>query len=251
MNEQNTFELDQNLFDETGNEIVRRLRGARSQDDLLDVAKWGAREMNRTFCSTDKKFKATIQCKSGCDFCCHVPMAVQAHEIFAAADFIKKRFSKEDIAGVITRTESHKARVTGLGTVEYNKLVQPCSLLKNRSCSIYEARPEVCRAHHANDAKICEASLGNDDLAAKAYILPLRSRMFGVMLGIDQAFAEAGYDGRAYDFGSALYEALTDNQCMVNWMNKKQAFSDSCREPSPIEGGQHGEFQAKKRFFTR
>ena len=41
---------------------------------------------------------------------------------------------------------------------------------------------------------------------------------------------EAGFDGRAYDFGSALHEALTSSLCAVRWMRREPAFPDSCRE---------------------
>jgi hypothetical protein len=52
-----------------------------------------------------------------------------------------------------------------------------------------------------------------------------------VMLGMDQAIEEAGYDDNAYDFGSALHEALTSDLCALLWAQKKPAFPPSCREP--------------------
>jgi hypothetical protein len=56
--------------------------------------------------------------------------------------------------------------------------------------------------------------------------------MFAVMLGIDQAVTEAGFDDQAYDFGSAMHEALTDSLCAARWMQRQPAFPDSCREES-------------------
>lgn len=57
--------------------------------------------------------------------------------------------------------------------------------------------------------------------------------MFAVMLGIDQAVAEAGFDGQAYDFGSALHEALTDSMGAIRWMRREPAFPESCWEEVP------------------
>ena len=52
--------------------------------------------------------------------------------------------------------------------------------------------------------------------------------MFAVMLGMDEAIEAAGYDDRAYDFGSALNEALTNGLCRVRWLRKGPAFPDNC-----------------------
>jgi hypothetical protein len=52
--------------------------------------------------------------------------------------------------------------------------------------------------------------------------------MFAVMLGMDEAIEAAGFDDRAYDFGSALHEALTNSLCRVLWIRRKAAFPDSC-----------------------
>ena len=74
-------------------------------------------------------------------------------------------------------------------------------------------------------------------------VLEIRSRMFAVMLGIDHGFVEAGYDGCAYDFGSALHEALTTDTCITQWAAKGRAFPDSCREPIQPGMEQHGEIR--------
>jgi Fe-S-cluster containining protein len=115
-------------------------------------------------------------------------------------------------------------------------LGQACPLLREGRCSIYEARPQICRAHHASDAKVCEAFLSDPSVEIdRVYLPPLRSRMFAVMLGLDQGVAEAGFDSRAYDFGAALHAALTDSLCAFRWARKGPAFPDSCLEPTPPE----------------
>jgi hypothetical protein len=58
----------------------------------------------------------------------------------------------------------------------------------------------------------------------------IRGRMFAVMLAIDQAAEAAGFDAQAYDFGSALHEALTDSLCVVRWLRRQPAFSAACHE---------------------
>ena len=56
--------------------------------------------------------------------------------------------------------------------------------------------------------------------------------MYAVMLAIDQAVEEAGFEGEAYDFGSALHEALTSSLCAARWIQRQPAFPEDCREAS-------------------
>ena len=60
--------------------------------------------------------------------------------------------------------------------------------------------------------------------------------MFSVMLGVDEAIEAAGYDERAYDFGSALHEALTNPCCLDDWLRQRSAFPDDClaEPPAPL-----------------
>jgi Fe-S-cluster containining protein len=220
------------LFSETVREVLQRLEVASDQSSLFSALRWGMSEMDRVLAATAPKVKASIACRSGCYFCCSVPIGVQAHEVFLAADFIQTHFPPDEIAAIIVRTAMHRKRVAGLDAGTYSKSLQPCALLRDGRCSIYEARPEICRAHHASDAKVCEAYVSDQSVAVQTvYIPPLRRRMFAVMLGIDEAFEEAGFDDQAYDFGSALHEALTNSLCITLWARQKMAFPDSCLEP--------------------
>jgi uncharacterized protein len=234
---------DVDLVLSTGREILRRLRTARNPEDIFAVIQWGYRELDRTYARTDKAVTKCVACKTSCSYCCHVALGVQAHEVLVTARFIRKHFTAEEIARVVERAAKNREQIKGLDEKEAEKLNQRCPLLCGNDCSVYEARPEVCRAHHAFDAKQCEKNLITHEHLHDGRIMPLRMRMRGVMLGIDHALVEAGYDGRAYDFGSALHEALTTDVCQTRWLERKQTFPDSCREP-PLDGAtQSGEIQ--------
>lgn len=239
---------DTTLLQETGREVVRRLRTVRNADDAMAVVQWGAKEMNRVFARSSPDLKAKIACKSGCSFCCHVPLGVQSHEVLFAAEFIRRSFAADALRGVIERARLHRERVAGISGEMSSRLRQTCPLLLDGACSIYIARPEVCRAHHSVDANLCERFILTDHVIPD--VIEIRSRMFGVMLGIDHGFSEAGYDGCAYDFGSALHEALTNGDCLSRWAAKGRAFPDSCREPIQPGRDRHGEIP-KMGLFDR
>ena len=83
--------------------------------------------------------------------------------------------------------------------------------------------------HHTSAAATCAAHLTDPTIEIDRVFIPaLRARLFAVMLGLDSALETAGFDDRAYDFGSALHEALTNSLCRVLWMRHRPAFPDDC-----------------------
>jgi len=221
------------LYAQTVDAMGRRLQSVAGPGVMLAALRWGMQELDRTFAETPARVKATVACRAGCGHCCSVPVDVQAHEVFFAAEHIQVHFPPADLAGVIERTAAHRARIAVLTGGERTRLLQPCTLLSaGGSCTIYEGRPEICRAHHASDATVCASSTHPGDFE-KVHIPALRARMFAVMLGLDAAIEAEGFDDRAYDFGSALHEALTNSLCRVLWLRRKPAFPDSCLADPP------------------
>lgn len=217
------------IFDRTIAQMKRRLVRVRQPEQMLTALRWSREELDRTYATTPAKVLATVACRAGCDACCRVPVDVQAHEVFFAADHIQVHFSPAELTAVIARLARHRQRMTAVGAGKRDASRQACALLRDGSCSIYAGRPQPCRSHHTNDAAACAAHRADPTVdISRAYIPALRARMFAVMLGVDEALEASGYDERSYDFGSALHEALTDSLCLMRWMRRGAAFPDSC-----------------------
>jgi Fe-S-cluster containining protein len=217
------------LFDHTIAELTPRLRRMRSPHQLMAALRWGMDELDRTFAETPPGVRAQVACRSGCSACCQVPVDTQAHEVLFAADHIQTHFTPAAIEALIARLAAHRQRVAAFAPGERDHSRQPCALLRDDACSIYEGRPQPCRAHHTSDASACARHLADPSVEISAFYIPaLRARMFAVMLGVDEAIEAAGYDERAYDFGSALHEALTNSSCLDAWLRHRSAFPDSC-----------------------
>lgn len=237
------------LFEKTGSTVMRRLRKTRNPAALLAVLRAAHREFDRAYETAPAAAKASVACRAGCGTCCHVPVGVQAHEVLLAAEYIQTHFSPADLEAVIARAAAHRAAFAGRTMRERAALKTPCVLLRDNSCSVYEARPEACRSHHSNNLEGCRTNLESGIDFTDVLIPEIRGRMFAVMLAIDQAVAEAGFDGRAYDFGSALHEALTDSLCAVRWMQRQPAFPENCHEVGePGEAADSGVIRAEGFF---
>lgn len=223
------------LFEKTGGSVLKALRRTNNPADLLAVFRSAHKGFDRAYDSAPAAARAAVACRAGCGTCCHVPVGVQAHEVLLAAEFIQRNYSPADLDAVIAGTAAHRAAFAGRTMDERAAMQRPCVLLRDGSCTIYEARPEACRSHHSRNLDGCRSNLESGVDTVDVLIPEIRARMFAVMLAIDQAAAEAGFDGRAYDFGSALHEALTDGMCAVRWMQRQPAFSASCHEAGQMD----------------
>lgn len=224
------------LFDRTVRGMEQRLLKVRQPPEMMTALRWGMAELDQALANAPARVRAGVACRAGCAHCCSVPVDVHAHEVFFAADHIQVNFSPAALTALLQRLKAHRRRVAAFSAGQRGTSRQPCALLAAGSCSIYAGRPEACRSHHTNDAAVCASHQADPAVdLTKVYVPALRARMFAVMLGLDEAIEAAGYDERSYDFGSALHEALTDSLCLMRWMRRQSAFSDSClADPSEI-----------------
>ncbi|MBA4136334.1 MAG: hypothetical protein C0518_03345 [Opitutus sp.] len=219
------------LYYRTAEAVLEKLAEAHEAPAILAVVREAFERFEQAYQSAPAAARAAVACRAGCGTCCHNDVAVQAHEVFIAAEFIQRTFSPEDLDAVIARAATHRAAyLAGRSDPAWKSPRTPCVLLREGSCSIYEGRPEICRAYHSNSLDGCIANLAAGYEKVDVNIRALRGRMFAVMLAIDQAVESAGFDDHAYDFGTALHEALTNSLCVVRWSRREPAFPESFRE---------------------
>ena len=221
---------EEELFYQTGEALLKRLKRTRNPADLLATVRLAYEGFDRAFASAPAEARAAVACRSGCAACCHERVGVQAHEVLIAAIYIQRHFTPVELDEVIARAATHRLALAERDRPGWKSPRTPCALLRVGACSIYESRPESCRSHHSHDAAACQTNLEQGNEAIDVKIPGLRGRMYAVMLGMDHAIEEAGFDDRAYDFGTALHEALTDSRCAIRWTQRQPAFSDSCLE---------------------
>ena len=95
-------------------------------------------KVSQEFSRIQKKFPSSFSCQSGCHSCCKASLSVNALEAYAIQQYLLNNPGvKEKI-----RTRSNEEKHFWKG--------KRCDFLnKEGNCSIYEARPIVCRSHGA------------------------------------------------------------------------------------------------------
>jgi Putative zinc- or iron-chelating domain len=127
-----SFEQTCKLLDEPQLDDFRALiLTHRGRDGMLDQAAM-------TYAHSGK-----AECQAGCSACCHQMVLCTPFEVFSIARHLLDSKTAADLEAVKDRLE----RLAGLPLhpdARYG-IQNPCALLDNNRCSIYEQRPSVCR----------------------------------------------------------------------------------------------------------
>ena len=189
------------------------LRSAQTAFDALNSA-------------TIAQLGVTLACRDGCWICCQLRVDVFAHEVFLLADFVRKRFSVPEVESLMGRLAGHTERVASMEPIEHVSQNIRCPMLRDGRCSVYAARPLVCRRYHSQQLAACEYVCQHpEDLEFIGARNPdlFRTLSQAMQAGSD-AYADLGYDTSIYELGTALMEAMSNPACWRRWRDGKKAF---------------------------
>ncbi len=131
-----------------------------------------ARETKKIYFDTDVRIKPLSKvCTAGCSFCCHQNVRVHFGEAPAIEKFIKEDMSlqtkslvKQNLISWFEYFDSVTPNDRPLNDADILKFEKqitvdriPCAFLIDDRCSIYKARPLVCRTHFVRDSsELCK-----------------------------------------------------------------------------------------------
>ena len=102
-----------------------------------------------------KKQKKRIDCKKGCEWCCHQPVFALDYELEFLSVFIKMSLGKNKLNQVLKKAKEKNNKLKELKKEELLNAKHPCPLLNNGSCIAYHARPMACRIYLSYDVSTC------------------------------------------------------------------------------------------------
>jgi Fe-S-cluster containining protein len=214
------------------------LLGQRDRDLAVKVAVGVGQRAERTFLPIFQ----TVACRAGCAFCCRgVRIDVTPVEALTIARGFRETLSEAHLAVITDLVRRHADDLRAMTVGERYRARTPCALLDETSnrCTVHDARPMRCRAHHSLDVAHCEAASLHPEEARSIDRYPdVMDAHEAMILGQKQALTAGNLDCRDFELSLALEVALTHADAAERWARGERLFDaaaftwpDDNREP--------------------
>lgn len=172
--------------------------------------------------------KPEIACTKGCAWCCTSYVSVTTLEVIFLTTFLRANFSPEEIETLKERTAQSAKRRRGLDANAQEALRLFCPLLKEDACSVYAARPLMCRGWTSRDADICRMNVeqpGETPIPVPYYRL-FKEIAASVRVGAQSGIDQTPLQNDDLELVSALNVALNTPDIVERWLAGEQVFPD-------------------------
>ena len=153
------FTENDRIFYSDGYQLVQTaIRTGFSNDTLFSAIESlyaAIYSLNDSVIALASRQNSEVACFKGCHWCCHQAVFANSYELHFLSEKIKTNFTKEELSGIIERTEAKYNMTSKLNDEEVLKFKSPCPLLRDGACSIYEARPMACRIYLSTKLQTC------------------------------------------------------------------------------------------------
>jgi hypothetical protein len=170
--------------------------------------------------------KPAIACAKGCAWCCTSYVSVTTLEAIYLIAYIRANFSPEEIETLKERTAQAAQRRRGLDSNAQEALRLFCPLLKENACSVYAARPLMCRGWTSRDANICRTNVeqpGETPIPVPYYRL-FKEIAASVRVGVQSGIEQTPLQNDDLELVSALNVALNTPNIVERWLAGEQVF---------------------------
>ena len=141
------------------------------------------------------------------------------------AEHIRAHFMTDQREDLRRRMAKRIAAIDAMSNPERVKARLPCPLLVDGACSVYQARPLICRSFNSFDANACarEIMSGRPGITVPAYDVPLRVGM-AVAKGVEEGLVEAGQFDGGVELVRGLAIAMTEPDAAKRWLAGEELF---------------------------
>ena len=168
--------------------------------------------------------RRTIACKAGCAYCCHLYVQVTPLEAIGVVRAVQAQ-GPEALAAVSARVADTLLKTAGKDAAYRNILALPCPLLVDGQCSVYAARPFVCRGANSADVDACRRGMGSASGVPLPTFVHQRAVYAAVGNGAAQGLRDRGVDPDLLELVAALKIALEHDDPLTAWRGGVLDFS--------------------------
>jgi hypothetical protein len=135
---------------------------------------------------------------------------VSIPELVRIIEHVREQFDETAIAALRARSATYAAQVEGRDVNRATTESVPCPLLVGDLCSVYEARPLVCRGYNSTDADACSRAHDDPGVLVPTFA-PVKDVTDGATVGMAQRLREAACGDAMVDLGTAVHMALNSD----------------------------------------
>jgi Fe-S-cluster containining protein len=178
-------------------------------------------------------------CKAGCALCCCQQVTVVPPEVFAIMGFIAESLDGDEgangkLQALYDRIVCLHEQVKGMNAEARARAHLPCALLMGERCSVYPARPLMCRAFNSMDASRCERAWKAGSWGDLPVVWNYYSLILGSVDGLKKGLTQGGLSGEYVELTAALRICLEQSQDVVKkWLAGEPVFA-SARVETPV-----------------
>lgn len=158
-------------------------------------------------------------CGSGCTYCCNLQVEISVPELASLVAYVEENFSKAETEALRARVQEAERRTRGLNSYERLFARVPCPLLSDGQCSVYPARPLVCRGYNSYNWAICAQDLS---YPRSWRLIPHDSAQKNiysdVLEGLSSGLKEEGLSSELLELIAALRIALDQPDACERWL---------------------------------
>lgn len=158
--------------------------GGGSGLSLIELAELAAAYAEQAFERAGGPERArSLDCKRGCDYCCHLPVETCRAEAARALEFARAHLDSDEFRDLKHRIRE-AAAVYPLPLERAPSKNPRCPFLEDAACLVYPARPLACRGWNSTDVEACRAA---NQKGVAHVTVPVDTRIRGVYANASEA----------------------------------------------------------------
>jgi len=193
---------------------VRAVAGAAAT--AMRIAEEAFAGLRQQDCTVQREV-AGLHCRIYCAHCCYKTVGVTPAEVFHLAEHVKATLCSEALAELKARLRDLDEKTRGMNPMERGRTRVPCALLVTGLCIAHAARPGSCRGFNSRDARACEQSVKQRNVAIPVY-MPQYRIFSEAHLGLRQGLSDLGLQSTHLKLTAALRIALEMSDAVECWL---------------------------------